>query len=125
DDQWGSPTWVFTFARVLLDLMAAGVEGVVHAACAGETTWHGLARETLRLAGRDAKVERISTASLGLAARRPARTPLAETRWASWGVCPPPPWEWSLASFFGLRPPGQEPAPQMGRTGIWRGGQDS
>lgn len=114
DDQVGSPTWVVSFARTLLDLMAAGVAGVVHAACAGEVSWLGLASEALRLAGYRNEVEGITTQSLALPARRPARSALAETRWAEWGVAPPPPWQGALASFFGLGAEAQRAGDQIG-----------
>jgi dTDP-4-dehydrorhamnose reductase len=51
DDQRGRPTFAPDLARALVKLVEAGARGVVHFANAGETTWHGLAKETLARGG--------------------------------------------------------------------------
>ena len=118
DDQSGSPTWVFAYARTLLDLMAAGVEGVVHAACSGATSWYQFATEILASLGLPNAVEPVATADLGQLARRPQAVRLEETRWPEWGVVPPPPWKEALASFLGQPGPARRAAGQMGEEGI-------
>jgi dTDP-4-dehydrorhamnose reductase len=94
-DQYGAPTWSRDLARMtaavigqceakargqeLADVLA-DVDGVYHAAGAGETTWHRFAAEAVRLqrereAGvRFAAIEAITTAEYPTPARRPANS---------------------------------------------------
>lgn len=72
-DQRGSPTWTGSLAEILAGLMERGAPaGTYHATNRGETTWHGLAVEALRLAGIDAEVAPVTTAEFPRPARRPA-----------------------------------------------------
>lgn len=72
DDQVGRPTWAPQAAEAILDLMERGARGTSHVGAGGSCTWLDLARETLHRAGLDVKVDPISTAEFGAAARRPA-----------------------------------------------------
>lgn len=73
DDQRGSPTWTGTLARALADLLEARApSGVYHIANRGETTWYGLARDALRLAGIDAKLMPVPSDEFPRPAPRPA-----------------------------------------------------
>ncbi|HEX7052159.1 MAG TPA: dTDP-4-dehydrorhamnose reductase [Longimicrobiales bacterium] len=78
DDQRGAPTWTGTLAGVLAQLLECGAPaGVYHATNRGETTWYGLAREAIRLAGLDAEVTPVSTEAWveGLPAGSPRPAP--------------------------------------------------
>lgn len=80
DDQRGSPTWTGTFARVLADLIEARAPGgVYHIANRGETTWYGLAREAIRLAGIDAELTPVTSDEFRRPAPRPAYSVLDVT----------------------------------------------
>lgn len=100
-DQHGAPTWSRDLAMVTAHVMAqcenkgarladvlARFGGTYHAACSGETTWHGFAAEAVRLAGerepgtRFAAIEAITTAEYPTAARRPANSRLNTDRLA-------------------------------------------
>jgi dTDP-4-dehydrorhamnose reductase len=94
-DQYGAPTWSRDLARMtaavigqceakargqkLADVLA-DVDGVYHAAGAGETTWHGFAAEAVRLQQerepgvRFAMIEAITTAEYPTPANRPANS---------------------------------------------------
>jgi dTDP-4-dehydrorhamnose reductase len=94
-DQYGAPTWSRDLARMtaavigqceakargqkLADVLA-DVDGVYHAAGAGETTWHGFAAEAVRLQQerepgvRFAMIEAITTAEYPTPAKRPANS---------------------------------------------------
>ena len=72
DDQHGSPTWTADLAAVLVGLLERGAPpGVYHATNSGHTTWYGLAREALRLAGLDAEIAPVTTEAFPRPARRP------------------------------------------------------
>lgn len=71
-DQRGAPTWTVDLARVFLDLLERNAPpGIYHATNGGETTWHGFARETLRLAGLPVDIEAIATSDMPRPAARP------------------------------------------------------
>lgn len=76
NDQYMSPTWAGWLAEVLLDLGRMDCHGVVHAACAGVTTWFEFASAILELTRPRFKpgleVLPISSAEYQLPAKRPA-----------------------------------------------------
>ncbi|NRA96522.1 MAG: dTDP-4-dehydrorhamnose reductase [Planctomycetes bacterium] len=76
DDQRGTPTYTRDAAAAMLKIMDAGILGTVHAANQGTTTWCGLAREALRLAGSTTTVEAIRTEDYPTAAPRPKNSAL-------------------------------------------------
>jgi dTDP-4-dehydrorhamnose reductase len=73
DDQRGAPTWTGGLARVFAELLERQAPaGIYHATNRGETTWYGLAREALRLAGLEAELLPVTTAEFPRPAPRPA-----------------------------------------------------
>lgn len=95
DDQRLNPTYTRDLAKGTLDLVAGGVEGVIHLVAAGCCSYWDLAAAGLRLAGVDAPVGRVSTAELGAAAPRPLNGCLASNR-----VAPLRDWEEGLAAWW-------------------------
>jgi len=116
DDQRGAPTSAADLAEGIVSLTtaldakrgsaaiadpaSAGVPpGLFHLTNAGDTTWHGLAGEILRIAGHaHLAVDAIPTAALGLAAPRPAYSVLDCSRAASLGVRLRP-WQEALVAY--------------------------
>ncbi|WP_436792972.1 dTDP-4-dehydrorhamnose reductase [Actinospongicola halichondriae] len=86
DDQRGSPSFTADLAVGLRHLAERRMAGTFHLTNAGETTWYGLVREILELAGEDPdKVTPISTAELDppRPAPRPANSVLDGVAWRS------------------------------------------
>lgn len=79
DDQFGSPTWTRELVPALIALLDCA-PGIYHTACAGFTTWAGLARAVFEEAGLECHVHTIPTTASDRPARRPARSVLATTR---------------------------------------------
>ncbi|MER7361357.1 dTDP-4-dehydrorhamnose reductase [Nonomuraea wenchangensis] len=79
DDQRGQPTWAADLAGSLVRLARADLPpGVYHATSAGETSWHGFAREIFALLGADPeRVRPVPTGDFPRPARRPANSVLA------------------------------------------------
>ncbi|MFG1618158.1 dTDP-4-dehydrorhamnose reductase [Nonomuraea wenchangensis] len=79
DDQRGQPTWAADLAGSLVGLARADLPpGVYHATSAGETSWHGFAREIFALLGADPeRVRPVPTGDFPRPARRPANSVLA------------------------------------------------
>ena len=81
DDQRGAPTSSQAIARavafVLSNLSSGKVPGgVYHLSAAGQTTWHGFAREILERKGLEVPLVPISSAEFAAAARRPRNSML-------------------------------------------------
>jgi dTDP-4-dehydrorhamnose reductase len=71
-DQYGTPTSALELARTILFLMETESYGIYHATCEGSTTWYEFALTIFREAGKDAKVEPVSSAEYRTLAKRPA-----------------------------------------------------
>ena len=97
DDQVFAPTFASDLAAALVSLVSVGARGLVHVTNQGSCSWHELAVESVRLAGLSVPVAAISTASLGLAAQRPAYSVLDGSRYRSLGLPSLPTWRASLA----------------------------
>ena len=81
DDQWGRPTIAADLATATAVALKRGLHGSLHLANQGETTWHGLATTTVRLAGLDAAlVEPCGTDSFRTRANRPTNSVLGTER---------------------------------------------
>jgi dTDP-4-dehydrorhamnose reductase len=79
-DQLFSPTYAPDLAAAVVALIDHGARGLVHVTNEGACSWHDLAVAGLQLGGVRADVERITTADLGAAARRPACSVLSNAR---------------------------------------------
>ncbi|MFJ5529811.1 dTDP-4-dehydrorhamnose reductase [Streptomyces sp. NPDC093261] len=103
-DQHGQPTWSRALARHLAALGRAALAGrapagVYHGTAAGQTTWHGLARETFRLGGLDpARVRPVGSDKFPRPAARPAFGVLGHGNWARAGLAPLPRWDDQLTA---------------------------
>jgi dTDP-4-dehydrorhamnose reductase len=101
DDQVFAPTYAPDLAQALLALVEGGARGLVHVTSEGSCTWHELAVAALELAGLKVAVERIRTAELGAAARRPSYSVLSTVRFRGLGHAPLRPWRAALAEMLG------------------------
>lgn len=93
DDQRGCPSFTADLAVGLRHLAERRHAGTFHLTNAGETTWYGLVREILELAGEDPdKVSPISTAELDppRPAPRPANSVLGDLAWRTAQLPPMP-----------------------------------
>jgi dTDP-4-dehydrorhamnose reductase len=99
-DQRGSPTFCVDLAEAVLDLIGAEIDGVVHAANTGETTWHGFALAIAGLLGKDVEVLGVSTEEFPRPAPRPAYSVLDTSRLSDVLGRGMPPWEDALARYL-------------------------
>ncbi len=84
DDQRGCPSFTGDLAAGLYELAERRLGGTFHLTNRGSTSWFGLVREILELAGADpSKVRPVSTSELDppRPAPRPANSVLADTAW--------------------------------------------
>lgn len=71
-DQFGTPTSAKELAKAIAYLLPTDNYGLFHATCEGACNWAEFATEIFRLAGKDTKVEAITTAEFAAPAARPA-----------------------------------------------------
>lgn len=99
DDQRGAPTTCRALARQLEVAADQGWEGLVHATCAGETSWHGFAAEIFARTAVKADLRPCRTEDYPTAARRPAYSVLDGSRRRAWGPDVMPDWRDALAEL--------------------------
>ena len=103
-DQYGTPTSAMALAEATCAILrhpgAARLGGLYHAACEGETSWHGFARAIVGALGARVEVAPITTAEYPTAARRPAYSVLdCGLLKERFGIALPP-WERALADVL-------------------------
>jgi dTDP-4-dehydrorhamnose reductase len=102
DDQTGSPTYAADLAGALLDLIALGVSGTVHAVNGGQATWCDLARAIVGRLGANVEVVPITTAEAARPAPRPAFSVLDAGKLAALLGRRLPDWRDALARYLAV-----------------------
>jgi dTDP-4-dehydrorhamnose reductase len=96
-DQVGSPTYAVDLAEGILRLVACQASGIFHLTNSGACSWFDFARAIARGVGADpTRVAPITSADLGLHARRPAYSVLSNTAWIRLGQPPLRRWDAAL-----------------------------
>lgn len=75
-DQVGSPTSTDVLVDIIDNLIFTENYGTFHATCSGKCSWAEFAERIFKLAGKDVKVEYISTDEYNAPAKRPANSVL-------------------------------------------------
>ncbi|MBT2724013.1 dTDP-4-dehydrorhamnose reductase [Bacillus sp. ISL-46] len=99
-DQVGSPTNTFDLARLLLDMIQTDKYGVYHASNEGFCSWAEFANEIFRLAGKDVKVNSITTEEYPTRAVRPKNSRMSKQKLRDNGFLPLLSWQDSLAEYL-------------------------
>lgn len=71
-DQFGTPTSAAELAKAIKYLLPTENYGLFHGTCEGSCSWADFAAEIFRLAGKNTKVNYITTEEFGSPAKRPA-----------------------------------------------------
>lgn len=75
-DQFGTPTSAYELTKGIDSLLFTDNYGLFHATCEGSCNWAEFATEIFRLAGKNTKVQAITTEEYGAPANRPAHSVL-------------------------------------------------
>ena len=75
-DQFGTPTSTYELTKGIDSLLFTDNYGLFHATCEGSCNWAEFATEIFRLAGKNTKVQAITTEEYGAPANRPAHSVL-------------------------------------------------
>lgn len=100
NDQFGSPTYTFDLARLLVDMVQTGKYGVYHAANEGSCSWYEFACAIFRTAGIDMKVIPVSSAEYNAKAKRPANSRMSKAKLSEQGFERLPAWEDALERYI-------------------------
>ncbi len=103
DDQIGTPTYTYDLARLLVDMIQTDMYGYFHATNEGGfISWADFAEEIFKQAGKDVKVNRVTTAEYGVSiAKRPFNSRLDKSKLLKSGFAPLPDWKDALKRYLG------------------------
>ena len=102
NDQYGTPTYTYDLARLLVDMIETDKYGNYHATNeGGYITWYDFACEIFRQAGVDIKVEPVSSAQYAAKAKRPENSRMNKQKLVDNGFEPLPDWKDALRRYLG------------------------
>ena len=102
NDQYGTPTYTYDLARLLVDMIETDKYGNYHATNeGGYITWYDFACEIFRQAGVDIEVEPVSSAQYAAKAKRPENSRMNKQKLADNGFQPLPDWKDALRRYLG------------------------
>src|SRR5262249_33237608 len=102
-DQVLGPSYTLDLARVIWRVIGSGHTGLYHVTSGGQTAWHDVAPEILRLEGRPPPLTPGTAAEYGARARRPLYSVLAHDALHALGIAEPRPWQPALAAYLAER----------------------
>lgn len=101
NDQYGTPTYTYDLARLLVDMIETDKYGNYHATNeGGYITWYDFAREIFRQAGVDIKVEPVSSAQYAAKAKRPENSRMNKQKLVDNGFELLPDWKDALGRYL-------------------------
>lgn len=101
NDQFGSPTYTFDLARLLVDMIESDKYGKYHATNEGICTWYDFTCEILKQAGlTDVKVAPVSTEEYPTAAKRPHNSRMNQDKLTKNGFERLPAWQDALVRYL-------------------------
>lgn len=102
NDQYGTPTYTYDLARLLVDMIETDKYGNYHATNEGSyITWYDFACEIFRQAGIDVDVEPVSSAQYAAKAKRPENSRMNKQKLADNGFELLPDWKDALRRYLG------------------------
>ncbi|WRP06313.1 dTDP-4-dehydrorhamnose reductase [Rossellomorea aquimaris] len=99
-DQYGSPTYTFDLARLLIDMIQTEKYGVYHASNEGFCTWAQFASEIFQQANKAVTVNSISTKEYPTRAVRPKNSCMSKQKLIDNGFKPLPKWQDALKHYL-------------------------
>lgn len=99
-DQYGSPTYTFDLARLLIDMIQTKKYGIYHASNEGLCTWAEVALQIFRQANRDVTVNSISTEEYPTRAVRPKNSRMSKQKLIDNGFELLPKWQDALKHYL-------------------------
>lgn len=100
NDQFGSPTYTYDLAKLLVDMVLTEKYGVYHATNEGICSWYDFACAIFKEAGVSVNVVPVTTAEYGAKAKRPANSRMNKDKLTENGFEKLPPWQDALKRYM-------------------------
>lgn len=100
NDQFGSPTYTYDLARLLVDMVQTEKYGVYHATNEGICSWYDFACAIFEEAGIPMNVKPVSTEEYGARASRPANSRMSKEKLTQQGFERLPAWQDALKRYL-------------------------
>lgn len=101
DDQFGSPTYTFDLAKLIVEMIKTNKYGIYNATNEGYCSWYEFACEIFSQAGMEVKVNPITTENFITKALRPKNSRLNKVKLDEMGFAKLSSWEEALRRYFG------------------------
>lgn len=102
NDQFGSPTYTYDLARLLVDMVQTEKYGIYHATNEGICSWYDFACAIFEEAGIPVTVKPVSTAEYGAKASRPANSRMSKEKLTENGFERLPAWQDALKRYLDI-----------------------
>lgn len=99
NDQFGSPTYTYDLARLLVDMVQTDKYGVYHATNEGICSWYDFACAIFKEAGINVNVIPVTTEEYGAKANRPANSRMSKEKLTENGFEKLPAWQDALKRY--------------------------
>lgn len=100
NDQFGSPTYTYDLAKLLVDMVQTDKYGVYHATNEGICTWYEFACAIFKEAGIPMKVAPVSSAEYAAKAKRPCNSRMSKDKLEANGFDRLPTWQDALKRYL-------------------------
>lgn len=100
NDQFGSPTYTYDLARLLVDMIQTEKYGIYHATNEGICNWYEFACAIFEKAGISMKVSPVSSAEYVAKAKRPMNSRMSKEKLSEQGFERLPSWENALERYL-------------------------
>lgn len=102
NDQFGSPTYTYDLAKLLVDMVQTEKYGVYHATNEGVCSWYDFACAIFKEAGIEMNVRPVSTEEYGAKAARPANSRMSKEKLTENGFERLPEWQDALRRYIAV-----------------------
>ncbi|MBQ6393329.1 MAG: dTDP-4-dehydrorhamnose reductase [Eubacterium sp.] len=103
NDQYGTPTYTYDLARLLVDMIQTEKYGYYHVTNEGEyISWYDFACEIFRQAGIEIEIVPVSAKEYASKARRPENSRMDKSKLVEQGFIPLPDWKDALGRYLTL-----------------------
>lgn len=100
NDQFGSPTYTYDLARLLVDMIQTDKYGIYHATNEGICTWYEFACEIFRQAGLTVDVAPVTADQYPAKAKRPSNSRMSKDKLEEMGFERLPSWQDALSRYL-------------------------
>ncbi len=100
NDQFGSPTYTYDLARLLVDMIETDKYGIYHATNEGICSWYEFAVEIFKQAGMDVTVTPVSSSEYKAKAKRPENSRMSKEKLTENGFTRLPEWQDALRRYL-------------------------